>query len=201
MPGAMDRYSMEELIQLGQGRVGPGRAAGVQGGGAQTSNWAGRPRQLVAGAQVGVGGLELGVQDECGFRSELPRACPVCGTDVPGPGPGLCGAALALRSWPCPLSPDGLLRAGRSRPGPCRWEFLQQWVGLPRGPAGPCPAVQAQCGLLGVAAGRPGTSEGPPGLKPHCVPAGQLLTFPVPRFLIRLMLEQHRTHFLGFCGG
>lgn len=36
---AMDRYSMEELIQLGQGRVGLGQGAGFQKGGVQASSW------------------------------------------------------------------------------------------------------------------------------------------------------------------
>lgn len=112
----MDRYSMEELIQLGQGRAGPGRAAGVRGGGTQTSNWPGSPGGLWLRPRWGRGDWNSGMQDECGFRSELPGRV-WCGMEVPGPGPGLCGGGgLPLPSGAGPglPSPMGSSELARS---------------------------------------------------------------------------------------
>ena len=51
---AMDRYSMEELIQLGQGRVGLGQGAGFQKGGVQASSWGSAlPTSLWPGPSAG----------------------------------------------------------------------------------------------------------------------------------------------------
>lgn len=169
---AMDRYSMEELIQLGQGRAGLGWGrARVQAFGREGSRppaWAGPSPPACGRGPVGAG---LRILDEHGSVSEVPPAVSqgsrpccrlLCLQEVVPPG---------VRAWSLLRRSLALaFRAGPCRPVPFRIEFLKHgvdgqeaWVGLatppPRRPWPPNVGwvplprqPETKCGLLRSAA-------------------------------------------------
>lgn len=152
---AMDRYSMEELIQLGQGGQGLAGTAGIWEGGAKASSggWAGLSRQLVAEA---LGGLDIRAAWACvvwdgdiwmqqalsqvSIGQRGPVHYPAWALLPPGASPLLAVESWALLRLP-PAQPSP--RAGCCRPVSFRNDFLKPgWqAGGVGGPRVPSPAA------------------------------------------------------------
>lgn len=189
----MDRYSMEELIQLGQGRAGLGWGrARVQAFGREGSRppaGAGLSPPARGRGPVGAG---LRIPDEHGSVSEVPpvvsqgpRPCSRLSCLQEVVPPGVRARSLPRRSLALAF------RAGPCRPVPFIIEFLKHgvdgqeaWVGLALHPLPVAPGLptwagvplpwqpETKCGLLCSAAGCPHAPGSRPGLTSRPLVAG-----------------------------